>query len=87
MIDRNSEDTHLCQEEVIEIMKLAMWCLQSDSNRRPSMSAVMKVMEGERNVEPNLNYNFFDVSPAIYVPVGHPNLSAPPTASVLSVPR
>jgi hypothetical protein len=88
MIDRNSQDMHLCnKEEVIETMKLAMWCLQSDSNRRPSMSMVVKVMEGEREVESDINYNFFDLSPAIVVPVGQPNLSAPPTASVLSVPR
>ncbi|KQJ85662.1 hypothetical protein BRADI_4g00883v3 [Brachypodium distachyon] len=85
MIDSNSQDMHLSnKEEVIEIMKLAMWCLQSDSNRRPSMSVVVKVMEGERDVEPDLNYNFFDLSPAIDVPV---DLSAPPSASVLSVPR
>nr|XP_045084383.1 G-type lectin S-receptor-like serine/threonine-protein kinase SD2-5 [Aegilops tauschii subsp. strangulata] len=44
MIDQNSQDMRSCnKEEVIEIMRLAMWCLQSDSNRRPSMSVVVKV--------------------------------------------
>ena len=88
MIDQNSQDMRSCnKEEVIEIMRLAMWCLQSDSNRRPSMSVVVKVMEGKRNVESDLNYNFFDLSPAIVVPVGQPNFSALPNASVLSAPR
>ncbi|XP_002454975.2 G-type lectin S-receptor-like serine/threonine-protein kinase SD2-5 [Sorghum bicolor] len=54
MIDRNSEDMRIHKEEVIEMMNLAIWCLQSDSSRRPAMSLVVKVMEGERQVEPNL---------------------------------
>uniref|UniRef100_A0A8I6XW40 non-specific serine/threonine protein kinase n=1 Tax=Hordeum vulgare subsp. vulgare TaxID=112509 RepID=A0A8I6XW40_HORVV len=88
MIDGNNQDMLSSnKDEVIEIMKLAMWCLQSDSNRRPSMSVVVQVMEGERNVESDLNYNFFDLSPAIVVPVGQPSFSAPPGASVLSAPR
>ncbi|KAI4992386.1 hypothetical protein ZWY2020_051803 [Hordeum vulgare] len=88
MIDGNNQDMLSSnKDEVIEIMKLAMWCLQSDSNRRPSMSVVVQVMEGEKNVESDLNYNFFDLSPAIVVPVGQPSFSAPPGASVLSAPR
>lgn len=87
MIDRNSKDMFLKKKEVIEMIKLAMWCLQSDRNRRPTMSVVLKVMEGERKVEPNLDYNFFDLSHAISVPVRQHNLSATPVASVLSVPR
>jgi len=87
MIDRNSEDMHIHKEEVIELMNLAIWCLQSDSHRRPAMSLVVKVLEGERQVEPNLQYNFFDLSASIAVPVGGTNLSTPPIASGLSVPR
>lgn len=60
MIDRKCNDMSLHQQDVIKIMKLAMWCLQSDCNRRPSMLLVMKVLEGESDVEANLNYNFFD---------------------------
>ncbi|RLM92809.1 hypothetical protein C2845_PM08G02110 [Panicum miliaceum] len=51
MIDRNSEDMYIHKEEVIEMMNLAIWCL---SNRRPAMSLVVKILEGERQVEPNL---------------------------------
>ncbi|XBH66527.1 hypothetical protein VPH35_095008 [Triticum aestivum] len=88
MIDMNVKDMHFCnKEEVIEIMKLAVWCLQSDSNRRPSMSVVVKFMEGERRVESDLNYNFFDLSARVVVPVGQPNFSVLPNASVLSAPR
>jgi serine/threonine protein kinase len=81
MIDRNSEDMYIHKEEVTEMMNLAIWCLESDSNRRPAMSLVVKVLEGERQVEPNLEYNFFDLSAPIAVPVGGTNLSTPPSIS------
>ncbi|KAM0921214.1 hypothetical protein ACQ4PT_007096 [Festuca glaucescens] len=87
MIDENSDDMSLHKEEVVEVVKLAMWCLRSDKNRRPAMSLVVKVIKGERDVEANLDYNFFDLSPAISVPVCRSNSSAPPTTSILSAPR
>ncbi|CAL5032183.1 unnamed protein product [Urochloa decumbens] len=87
MIDKSSDDMHLHKDEVIAIIKLAMWCLQSDKNRRPAMSVVVKVMEGERSVASNLDYNFFDLSPAITAQVGESKFSDPPVVSVLSGPR
>uniref|UniRef100_A0ACD5VYW2 Uncharacterized protein n=1 Tax=Avena sativa TaxID=4498 RepID=A0ACD5VYW2_AVESA len=87
MIDGNSDDMRLHKEEVVEVMKLAMWCMQSDKNRRPAMSLVVKVIEGERDVEANLDYKFFDLSPAISVPVIRSSSSTPAAASVLSAPR
>ncbi|OEL19620.1 hypothetical protein BAE44_0019362 [Dichanthelium oligosanthes] len=74
MIERSSDDMHLHKEDVIE-------------TRRPAMSVVMKVMEGERSVESNLDYNFFNPSPAITVQVGDSKFSDPPVVSVLSAPR
>lgn len=48
------------------------------------MSVVVKTMEGERAVDDNLGYNFFDLSPAISVPVEQLNSSLHPEASILS---
>lgn len=87
MIDRKSEDMRLHKEEVIEMMNLAIWCLQSNSSRRPAMSLVVKIMEGERQVEQNLEYNFFDLSALNALPVGETILSTLPIASELSTPR
>ncbi|XP_072150695.1 G-type lectin S-receptor-like serine/threonine-protein kinase SD2-5 isoform X1 [Setaria viridis] len=87
MIDRSSDDMSLHKEDVIETIKLARWCLQSDKNRRPAMSMVVKDMEGERSVESNLDYNFFDLSPAVTVQVGESKFSDPPVVSVLYAPR
>ncbi|PWA65117.1 protein kinase-like domain, Concanavalin A-like lectin/glucanase domain protein [Artemisia annua] len=53
--DRKSHGT-----DVVEMMKLASWCLQTVYRRRPSMSSVVKVLEGGMNVESNLDYNFTD---------------------------
>lgn len=38
LIDKNSNDMQEHEHEVIEMIKLAMWCLQIDCKRRPQMS-------------------------------------------------
>nr|TKW03590.1 hypothetical protein SEVIR_7G051532v2 [Setaria viridis] len=67
MIDKRSPDMVSNLEEVIQMMKLAMWCLQSDSSRRPSMSTVVKVLEGAMTVETCAYYNFFNADSVIPV--------------------
>ncbi|KAJ1261421.1 hypothetical protein BS78_09G028500 [Paspalum vaginatum] len=51
LVDSSSNDMRLHMEEVVEAMKLAMWCLQVDSSRRPSMSTIAKVLEGVMSME------------------------------------
>ncbi|KAM3302023.1 hypothetical protein P3S67_016525 [Capsicum chacoense] len=58
LIDKHSEDMQFYKEEVIKTMQIAAWCLQSDYTKRPSMSMVVKVMEGALDVEKDLDYNF-----------------------------
>ncbi|KAF3614472.1 hypothetical protein FXO37_35925 [Capsicum annuum] len=60
ILDRN-EDMQLHREAVIEMMSLAAWCLQGDFAKRPSMSLVVKALEGLVTVETNLDYNFSNV--------------------------
>lgn len=55
LFDKNSNDIHVHKEEAIMMMRLAIWCLQSDCNRRPSMSMVVKVLEGSSNVDINMD--------------------------------
>nr|CAE04682.2 OSJNBb0018A10.11 [Oryza sativa Japonica Group] len=87
MIDKHSNDMVSHQEEVIQMMKLAMWCLQNDSDRRPSMSMVVKVLEGAMRVENCLDYSFFNANSVISVQGIPSTYSAPPRASILSSPR
>jgi serine/threonine protein kinase len=88
MIDKHSNDmvSHH-QEEVIQMMKLAMWCLQNDSGRRPSMSMVVKVLEGAMSVENCLDYSFSNANSVISAQDNPSTCLAPPSASILSGPR
>nr|XP_043619479.1 G-type lectin S-receptor-like serine/threonine-protein kinase SD2-5 [Erigeron canadensis] len=61
MVDKYSENMQANGAEVVEMMKVASWCLQTDSTRRPSMSTVVKVLEDGMSVESNLDYNFTDL--------------------------
>ncbi|CAO2034482.1 unnamed protein product [Urochloa humidicola] len=87
MIDKQSDDMAAHQEEVIQMMKLAMWCLQNDSSRRPLMSTVVKVLEGTMTVEACIDYSFFSADPVLSIEGNQSIYSAPPPASVLSGPR
>uniref|UniRef100_A0A452XJZ3 non-specific serine/threonine protein kinase n=2 Tax=Aegilops tauschii TaxID=37682 RepID=A0A452XJZ3_AEGTS len=51
LIDKHSQDMLSHQEQVIEMMKLGMWCLLNDGGQRPSMSTVIKVLEGGMSIE------------------------------------
>ncbi|KAF2324001.1 hypothetical protein GH714_006090 [Hevea brasiliensis] len=55
MVD-GSEDIQLHKSEAVEMMRVAIWCLHSDYTRRPSMSVVVKVLEGTVDVEADLDY-------------------------------
>ncbi|KAK9283888.1 hypothetical protein L1049_012143 [Liquidambar formosana] len=86
LIDDRNEDTRLHREEAVKMMWIAIWCLQPQY-RRPFVSRVVKVLEGLMDMEPISDYSFLTM-----VDVGNPtqanqDVSAPPTASVLSGPR
>ncbi|XP_028053938.1 probable receptor-like protein kinase At5g20050 [Camellia sinensis] len=58
IVDKCNDDMQTHREEVVKMMRVAVWCLQSDFSRRPSMSVVVKVLEGSVEVENNLGYDF-----------------------------
>ncbi|KAK1416398.1 hypothetical protein QVD17_32189 [Tagetes erecta] len=58
IVDISSEDMQTNATEVVKMMKIASWCLQTDYTRRPPMSSVVKVLEGGMDVESDLDYNF-----------------------------
>ncbi|KAJ8626663.1 hypothetical protein MRB53_019970 [Persea americana] len=65
IIDKLSEDMQLHLDEAVKMIKLGVCYLQSDFNIRPSMSMVVKVLEGVVEMEPSLDYTFLALSPAI----------------------
>ena len=91
IIDKCSEDMQLHGADVVEMMKVGAWCLQSDFARRPSMSVVVKVLEGSVDVEDNLEYSFsYSPQPPKIAGMGNKAADAAtavPIPSVLSGPR
>ncbi|XP_058219455.1 G-type lectin S-receptor-like serine/threonine-protein kinase SD2-5 isoform X2 [Rhododendron vialii] len=62
IIDKHHDEMQQHEAEVVEMMKIAAWCLQSDFVKRPPMSVVVKVLEGLVDVETNLDYNFTNLA-------------------------
>ena len=89
IIDKESEDMQEHGEEVVEMMRMAAWCLQSDYSKRPSMSVVIKVLEGSVGVEVDLDYSNFPYSPILSgksLAQGYKAASATTSASTSMLP-
>ncbi|CAL5343082.1 unnamed protein product [Camellia sinensis] len=92
IVDKYNDDMQTHRAEVVEMLRVAMWCLQSDFSRRPSMSVVVKVLEGSVDVQSNLDYNFTTpVAPRPITVAGHQEdaigAATPLFATTLSGPR
>lgn len=63
IIDRNIVflESHL--QDIVRMVKLAMWCLESDSTRRPAMLVVVKISEGAMDFEAGLQEHYFNATP------------------------
>ncbi|XP_048138565.1 G-type lectin S-receptor-like serine/threonine-protein kinase SD2-5 [Rhodamnia argentea] len=58
MVDNTCEDMQLNQPRVVNIMRIASWCLQCDFSKRPSMSMVIKVLDGSMEIPEDLDNDF-----------------------------
>ncbi|VAH56592.1 unnamed protein product [Triticum turgidum subsp. durum] len=87
LIDKSSNDMQAHERDAIQMMKLAMWCLQIDCKGRPKMSEVVKVLEGTMDAESNIDHNFVTTNEPNFGIAGNVNSSAPPVASDVSGPR
>ncbi|EMS67568.1 G-type lectin S-receptor-like serine/threonine-protein kinase SD2-5 [Triticum urartu] len=87
LIDKSSNDMQAHDQDVIQMMKLAMWCLQIDCKGRPKMSEVVKVLEGTMDAESNIDHNFVTTNEPNFGIAGNVNSSDPPVASDVSGPR
>ncbi|KAH7860700.1 hypothetical protein Vadar_016957 [Vaccinium darrowii] len=92
MVDKHNADMQLHGAEVVEMMKVAAWCLQSDYQRRPSMTVVVQVLDGFVIVPDNLEYNFINAPARRTMAATGEDMDAindgtPLLASVLSGPR
>ncbi|GLU07098.1 hypothetical protein SLE2022_240720 [Rubroshorea leprosula] len=86
LVDKCNEEMQSNAAEVVEMMKVATWCLQGEYASRPSMSIVVKFLEGKMDDE-----NEYDFSkppaPAEVETLGYQTDTAAVIPSVLSGPR
>ncbi|XP_057986160.1 G-type lectin S-receptor-like serine/threonine-protein kinase SD2-5 [Hevea brasiliensis] len=88
MVDRSNQDMQLHNSEAVQMMKVAIWCLQSDYKRRPSMSDVVKVVEGNLEVEADLDYTIHNpTTVAATIREAEQGTTTPIMPSRLSGPR
>ncbi|TYI04830.1 hypothetical protein ES332_A10G046900v1 [Gossypium tomentosum] len=61
LVDKCNSDMQSNAIEVVEMMKVVAWCLQTEYVKRPSMSTVVKLFEGSADVvSNNLNEDFLN---------------------------
>ncbi|OMO60957.1 Concanavalin A-like lectin/glucanase, subgroup [Corchorus olitorius] len=58
LVDKLSDEMQSNASEVVETMKVAACCLQSEIKRRPSMSTLVKVLDDSMNIEDCLSFDF-----------------------------
>lgn len=88
LVDKCCVDVECNAAEVEKMMQISAWCLQSDHEKRPSMSMVIKVMEGGKDVPVNIHYNL--LIPQYLASKTHETSSkdaTPLPPSILSGPR
>ncbi|KAJ0964870.1 hypothetical protein J5N97_026008 [Dioscorea zingiberensis] len=56
IVAKDDGDMELHMDEAVKMIRVAMWCLQSDYNRRPAMSKVVKVLEDAIDMETPIDY-------------------------------
>ena len=75
-------------DEVLRMMNLAMWCLQVDSRRRPTMTIAVKILDGTMDVETELDLDLVNVDLMVANRAVRQKIAATlPIDSVLSGPR
>ncbi|KAL8506346.1 hypothetical protein ACS0TY_017283 [Phlomoides rotata] len=57
LVDKCCQDVESNVAEVEEMMQISALCLQSDPEKRPSMSMVVKILEGVSSVQKDIDYN------------------------------
>ncbi|KAK6917719.1 Serine-threonine/tyrosine-protein kinase, catalytic domain [Dillenia turbinata] len=57
-VDSQSQGMQQNSEEAVRMMNIGTWCTNSDSTKRPPMSQVVKVLEGDVVLKPDIFYSF-----------------------------
>ncbi|MQM06547.1 hypothetical protein Taro_039371, partial [Colocasia esculenta] len=58
IVDGKCGGVEFYTDEAVKTLRMALWCLQGDPDKRPPMSVVVKALEGVVNIEPFPDCNF-----------------------------
>ncbi|KAM7469723.1 hypothetical protein LguiA_007906 [Lonicera macranthoides] len=84
LVDGYLENIQFQKEEAVKMIKIGIWCLQAH-NTRPSISTVLKVLEGSLDLGPASEFCFATTLPTeSHLRANSPQLSTPPAATILS---
>ncbi|KAM7469714.1 hypothetical protein LguiA_007897 [Lonicera macranthoides] len=87
LVDGYLKDIQFEKEEAVKMIKIGIWCLQAH-NTRPSVSTILKVLEGSMDLGPASEFCFATTLPTeSHLRANSAQLSTPPAASILSGPR
>ncbi|KAK1257998.1 G-type lectin S-receptor-like serine/threonine-protein kinase SD2-5 [Acorus gramineus] len=86
IVDKESDGMEQNKEEALKMLRILMWCLQGHCNKRPSMSTVVKVLDGSAEIEPNVDQDFFNAISIVVHEDAHFSETSPILASILSAP-
>ncbi|KAM7474006.1 hypothetical protein LguiB_021249 [Lonicera macranthoides] len=87
LVDGYLKDIQFEKEEAVKMIKIGIWCLQAH-NTRPSVSTILKVLEGSMDLGPASEFCFATTLPTeSHQRANSAQLSTPPAASILSGPR
>ncbi|KAM6548753.1 hypothetical protein CsatB_020429 [Cannabis sativa] len=85
VVENLDDDMLNNREEVIKMIRIGAWCLQNDHTKRPSMSTVVKLLEGLMEVDPDISYKFSHAM--AFASDANDHITVAPQASLLSAPR
>lgn len=91
LVDTCNDEMQSNVPEAVDMMKVAAWCLQGEYVKRPSMSMVLKFLEGKTDNEGDLDYDLSNLpelagGKTLYTDVA-PVTSFTVIPSILSGPR
>ncbi|KAM7473993.1 hypothetical protein LguiB_021236 [Lonicera macranthoides] len=87
LVDGYLKDIQFEKEAAVKMIKIGIWCLQAH-NTRPSVSTILKVLEGSMDLGPASEFCFATTLPTeSHLRANSAQLSTPPAASILSGPR
>ncbi|KAJ3680499.1 hypothetical protein LUZ60_016777 [Juncus effusus] len=87
IIDENIVNLELNVEEIMKMVRLAIWCLETESWRRPRMSVVVKVLEGSIDLDMEKESHFLNAPPVLLREEFANNLTSELSEELISGPR